>query len=83
MLINLKIKMFFNYGIKITSFQQNYEPSKFQKFSCCILMMQVLKEFEVIISQGLLKMFEMWNWYLQGGFIVSLCMIVDEQFTSF
>lgn len=31
MLINLKIKMFFNYGIKLTSFQQNYEPSKISK----------------------------------------------------
>lgn len=74
--------MFFNYGIKLTSFQQNYEPQKFQKFICCILMMDILKEFEVIISQNLLKMFEMWNWYLQGGCIVS-CMIVDEQFSSF
>lgn len=46
-------------------------------------MMDILKEFEVIISQNLLKMFEMWNWYLQGGCIVSLCMIVDEQAVQF
>ena len=64
-------------------FNKIMSQQKFQKFICCILMMHILKEFEAIISQSLLKMFEMWNWYLQGGYIVSLCMIVDEQFSSF
>lgn len=45
----------------MTSFQQNYEPSKILKIHLPFDEVDILKEFEVIISQNLLKMFEMWN----------------------